>query len=141
MHCLTYAIKIFSSHHVSDSFLKKNQDVQRRLGDCEAIETILRADALKQSSLPGSDLLPVSQSLLQYWEQHTSFKSLALSDVFTIILNFDKHLIQGDDGNFAERLGEQLKKPEKVSIGEAGERESVCDTCVYHLCSKFPRTC
>lgn len=97
--------------------------MQRSLGDYEAMETILRAGALKESSLLGSDLLPVSQLLLQYWEQHTGFKSSALSDVFTIILNFDKHLIQGDDGNFAERLGDQLKKPEKVSIGEARERE------------------
>lgn len=47
-------------------FKKKNQDVQRSLGDYEAMETILRADALKQSSLVGSDLLPVSQSLLRY---------------------------------------------------------------------------
>lgn len=139
MHYLTCAIKIFSSHLVPDSLKTKNQDVQRSLGDYEAMETILRADALKQSSLVGSDLLPVSQSLLQYWEQHTSFKSLALSNVFTIILDFDKHLTQGDDGNFAERLGEQLKKPGKVSTGEAGEKES--DTCVYHLCSKFPRSC
>lgn len=99
MHYLTCAIKIFSSHLVPDFLKKKNQDVQRSLGDYEAMETILRADALKQSSLVGSDLLPVSQSLLRYWEQHTSFKSSALSDVFTIILDFDKRLTQGDDGN------------------------------------------
>lgn len=117
--------KLSQSYHVSNSFLKKNQDVQRSLGDYEAMETIVRAGALKESSILGSDLLPVSQLILKYWEHHTGFKSLALSDVFTIILNFDKRLIQGDDGNFAERLGKQLKKPGEVSIGEAGERGRV----------------
>lgn len=47
-------------------FFKKNQGVQRGIGDYEAMETVLRAGALKESSLLGSDLLPVSQLLLQY---------------------------------------------------------------------------
>lgn len=48
----------FSQVTMYQILLKKNQDVRRSLGDYEAIETILRAGALKQSSLLGSDLLP-----------------------------------------------------------------------------------
>lgn len=106
---------LFNSRHVPDFFFFTKINMQRSISDYEAMETILRVGPPKHESWLSSDYICCLYPSCLYNLRSNAVASrvLALSDLFTIILAFDKHLTQRYDGDFSGRFRELLRSQGK----------------------------